>query len=389
MIRHFVANALTLIVVGLVGLAIIISSGKRQFVGAGPLEQAICFRVEPGANLRAVSRALAGQGAIASEQVFRIGAQYTDRADQLRFGSYLITDGASMETILDQITRGGASTCGSEVQYRIGVTRIDTLVRELDPATQQFETVVQFASDEEAPEDYARFTAQPDMQYRITVAEGTTSWQVWEGLRLAEFLSGDVGEVPREGWLAPDSYAVARDADRATLLAEMEARQTRILTELWEGRADGLPYDTPDEALIMASIVEKETGIADERRQVASVFVNRLRAPMRLQTDPTVIYGITQGRGVLGRGLRRSELDRTTPYNTYRIDGLPPTPIANPGRAAIAAALNPDTTEYLFFVADGTGGHTFTTNLADHNRAVAVWRQIEAEQERARAAQPQ
>ena len=383
MIRHIVANALTLIVVGLIGLAIVISSGKRQFESAGPLEQAICFRVEPGANLRAVSRALAGQGAIASEQVFRIGAQYTDLADKLRFGSYLIPDGASMEAILDLITRGGASTCGSEVQYRIGVTRIDTLVRELDPATQQFETVVQFASDEAVPEDYARFTAQPDMQYRITVAEGATSWQVWEGLRLAEFLSGEVGEVPREGWLAPDSYAVARGADRAALLAEMEARQTRILTELWEGRADGLPYDTPEQALIMASIVEKETGIADERRQVASVFVNRLRAPMRLQTDPTVIYGITQGRGVLGRGLRRSELDRTTPYNTYRIDGLPPTPIANPGRAAIAAALNPDTTEYLFFVADGTGGHTFTTNLADHNRAVARWREIEAQQQRA------
>ena len=387
MIRHIVANALTLIVVGLIALAVVISAGKRQFAGEGPLEQAICFRVEPGANLRTVSRGLASAGAIASEQVFRIGAQYTDRADQLRFGSYLIADGASMEAILDQITRGGASTCGSEVQYRIGVTRIDTLVRELDPATQQFETVVQFASDEAAPEEYARYTAQPDMQYRITVAEGATSWQVWEGLRLAEFLSGEVGEVPREGWLAPDSYAVSRGAERAALLAEMEARQTRILAELWEGRAEGLPYATPDEALIMASIVEKETGIADERRQVASVFVNRLRAPMRLQTDPTVIYGITQGRGVLGRGLRRSELDRTTPYNTYRIDGLPPTPIANPGRAAIAAALNPDTTEYLFFVADGTGGHTFTTNLADHNRAVAVWRQIEAEQERARAAQ--
>lgn len=322
MIRHIVANALTLIVVGLIGLAIVISAGKGQFTGAGPLEQAICFRVEPGANLRGVSRGLAEQGAIASEQVFRIGAQYTDRADQLRFGSYLIPDGASMEAILDQITRGGASTCGSEVQYRIGVTRIDTLVRELDPATQQFETVVQFASDEAAPEEYARYTAQPDMQYRITVAEGATSWQIWEGLRLAEFLAGDMGEVPREGWLAPDSYAVSRGADRAALLVEMEARQTRILAELWEGRTEGLPYATPDEALIMASIVEKETGIADERRQVASVFVNRLRVPMRLQTDPTVIYGITQGRGVLGRGLRRSELDRTTPYNTYRIDGL-------------------------------------------------------------------
>ena len=379
MIRHIVANVFTLLIVGLIGLAIVISAGKRSYYVEGPLEQAICFRVAPGSSLRAVSSGLAEQGAIGSQQVFRIGAQYTERAGNLRFGSYLIPEQASMDQIMDLLTRGGASTCGSEIQYRIGVTRIDTLVRELDPATQSFQTIVQFASDEDPPEDYARFAEQSDIQYRITVAEGATSWQVWEGLRLAEFLSGEPGDVPREGWLAPDSYAVQRGADRQALLAEMEARQTRILTELWEGRAEGVPYETPEEALIMASIVEKETGVADERRQVASVFVNRLGIPMRLQTDPTVIYGITMGQGTLGRGLRRSELDAVTPYNTYRIDGLPPTPIANPGRAAIAAALDPDDTPYLYFVADGTGGHTFTTNLADHNRAVARWREIEAE----------
>lgn len=379
MIRHFVANIFTLMIVGLLGLAIVIASGKRSFFVEGPLAEAICFRVEPGSSLRVVSTGLAQQGAITSEQVFRIGAQYTERAGSLRFGSYLIPEGASMDEIMDLLTRGGASTCGTEIQYRIGVTRIDTLVRELDPATQRFQTIVQFTSEEEPPEDYLRYAEQRDMQFRITVAEGATSWQIWEGVRLAEFLSGDPGDVPREGWLAPDSYAVARGADRQTLLAEMESRQTRILADLWETRAEGLPYETPDEALIMASIVEKETGVADERRQVASVFVNRLRIPMRLQTDPTVIYGITMGRGTLGRGLRRSELDTTTPFNTYRIDGLPPTPIANPGRAAIAAALDPDDTPYLFFVADGTGGHTFTTNLADHNRAVARWREIEAE----------
>ncbi len=379
MIRHFVANFLTLLIVGLIGLAIVISSGKRSFYAEGPLDQAICFRVAPGDSLRVVSSGLVEQEAISSEQIFRIGAQYTERAGALRFGSYLIPEGASMDQIMDLLTRGGASTCGSEIQYRIGVTRIDTLVRELDPTTQRFETIVQFTSDEEPPEDYARFIAQADIQYRITVAEGTTSWQVWEGLRLAEFLSGDLGDVPREGWLAPDSYSVQRGSDRQAILAEMEARQERILADLWEARAEGLPYASPEEALIMASIVEKETGVADERRQVASVFVNRLRVPMRLQTDPTVIYGITMGQGTLGRGLRRSELDAVTPYNTYRIDGLPPTPIANPGRAAIAAALDPDDTPYLYFVADGTGGHTFSTNLADHNRAVARWREIEAE----------
>ena len=379
MIRHLVANFLTLLIVGLIGLAIVISSGKRNFYAEGPLEQAICFRVAPGSTLRAVSSGLAQQDAIASAQVFRIGAQYTERAGNLRFGSYLIPERSSMDEIMDLLTRGGASTCGSEIQYRIGVTRIETLVRELDPATQNFQVMVQFSSDEEPPEEYASFTEQADIQYRITVAEGATSWQIWEGLRLAEFLDGEPGDVPREGWLAPDSYSVQRGADRQALLAEMEARQESILANLWENRVDGLPYDSPEEALIMASIVEKETGQADERRQVASVFVNRLGIPMRLQTDPTVIYGITQGQGTLGRGLRRSELDATTPYNTYRIDGMPPTPIANPGRAAITAALNPDDTPYLYFVADGTGGHTFTTNLADHNRAVARWREIEAE----------
>ena len=380
MIRHIVANFLTLAIVALMGLGIVIASGKRSFYAEGPLTAPICYRVAPGASLRAVSTGLAQEGAIASEQIFRIGAQYTDRAGALRFGSYLIPESASMDQIMDLLTRGGASTCGAEIQYRIGVTRIDTLLRELDPTTQRFDVIAQFASDEDPPEEYLRFTEQADMQYRITVAEGATSWQIWEGLRLAEFLSGELGDVPREGWLAPDSYSVQRGADRQALLEEMEARQDRILTELWENRADGLPYATRDEALIMASIVEKETSVPEERRQVASVFVNRLGIPMRLQTDPTVIYGITQGRGTLGRGLRRSELDAVTPWNTYRVDGLPPTPIANPGRAAIAATLDPDDTPYLYFVADGTGGHTFTTNLADHNRAVAIWRQIEAEQ---------
>jgi UPF0755 protein len=157
----------------------------------------------------------------------------------------------------------------------------------------------------------------------------------------------------------------------------MAARQARTLADLWAGRAEGLPYASPEEALVMASIIEKETGVAEERGQVASVFVNRLRQGMRLQTDPTVIYGVTRGEGVLGRGLRQSELRRATPWNTYVIEGLPPTPIANPGRASIEAALNPDTTPFLFFVADGTGGHAFAETLAAHNENVARWRAIE------------
>ncbi|WP_114964952.1 endolytic transglycosylase MltG [Alkalilacustris brevis] len=380
MARHIAANVLTLVIAGLLVVAGIIAWGQREFTSEGPLEQAICLRVERGASLPAVARQLEEEGAISHARVFRVGANYTGRAEALRFGSYLVPPGASMEEILDILTRGGASTCGTEVNFRIGVTRADTQLREVDPESGRFVEVLAFPYDvEEVPEEYAERTAEEDARFRVTLAEGVTSWQVVEALRAAPFLSGEIADIPAEGSLAPDSYEVVRGAERAALIERMQARQAAILEELWEARAEDLPITTPEEALILASIIEKETSVSDERRQVASVFVNRLRVPMRLQTDPTVIYGVTEGRGTLGRGLRRSELDTPTPYNTYQIDGLPPTPIANPGRASIAAALDPDDTPYLYFVADGTGGHTFSTNLADHNRAVARWRQIEAE----------
>jgi len=379
--KHVVANLLTLAIVGLVALMGVVGLGQRAFVAEGPLEQAICLRVEPGARLAQVSEQLLTQGAISSPMVFRVGAQYSERATRLRFGSYLVQPGASMDQILDQITRGGASTCGTEVQFRIGVTRVDYIVRELDPATNRFGEVLALPLETDPlPPEYLGIAQQADTRYRITIAEGTTSWQVWNALRQAEFLAGDLSEVPAEGTLATESYEVRRGQERGALVAEMQTRQQSILAAAWASRQDGLPLASPEEALILASIVEKETGVADERPQVASVFVNRLRQGMRLQTDPTVIYGITRGEGTLGRGLRRSELDRTTPWNTYRIDGLPPTPIANPGRAAIEATLNPDDTPYVFFVADGTGGHAFAVTLADHNRNVARWREIEAQQ---------
>jgi UPF0755 protein len=381
--KHVVANVLTLAIVGLLALGAVIGMGQRAFVADGPLDQAICLRIEPGARLAQVSAQLDAQGAVSSPMVFRLGAQYTDRATRLRFGSYLVPAGASMDAILDQITRGGASTCGTEVQYRIGVTRVDYLVRELDPVTNRFVEVISLPGETvEFPSEYLTIANQADTRFRITVAEGTTSWQVWTALRQAEFLAGELTDIPAEGSLATESYEARRGQERGALVAEMQSRQQAILTAAWENRAEGLPLASPEEALILASIVEKETGVADERRQVASVFVNRMRQGMRLQTDPTVIYGITRGEGTLGRGLRRSELDASTPYNTYRIQGLPPTPIANPGRSAIEAALNPDDTPYIFFVADGTGGHAFAITLADHNRNVARWREIEAQQRR-------
>jgi UPF0755 protein len=230
-----------------------------------------------------------------------------------------------------------------------------------------------------APAEYLDVAEADDIRWRVTLAEGVTSWQVVDALKRAEFLTGEIADVPPEGSLSPDSYEVERGADRAGVLAEMAARQAAVMEELWAQRAEGLPYDTPEEAMIMASIVEKETSVPEERRRVAAVFVNRLQQGMRLQTDPTVIYGVTKGEGVLGRGLRQSELRRETPWNTYVIDGLPPTPIANPGRLSIEAALNPEESDYLYFVADGTGGHAFARTLAEHNENVARWRQIERE----------
>jgi UPF0755 protein len=379
--RSVASNALTLFIVLLVVAAGILAWGREQFTGPGPLAQAICFRVERGDSLSAVSRALEEQGAVSDARIFRIGADYSDKAQGLKFGSYLVPPGAPMAQVLSILTDGGQSTCGREVNFRIGVASAEVILRELDAATNRYVEVVKFDPAAEAiPQPYLDVAEADDIRWRVTLAEGVTSWQVIEALKRADFLEGALEAVPDEGRLAPDSYEVERGADRAALVAEMQARQDRVLADLWAARADGLPYDMPEEALIMASIVEKETGIAEERKRVASVFINRLEQGMRLQTDPTVIYGVTEGKGVLGRGLRQSELRRETPWNTYVIDGLPPTPIANPGRLSIEAALNPETTEFLFFVADGSGGHAFATTLAEHNENVAKWRQIEAEQ---------
>ena len=376
--RALASNMILILIVALGAVAVGVTMAQRQWTAEGPLAQATCLTVDRGSNFGIVARDLEAQGAVGSATFFRTGVDYA-RLPGLKAGAFRLPEGASMAEIADIVTRGGASTCGTEVNYRIGVNSADVRVRELDPSTERFEEVAAFDVGEAPPERYEAVRASADTRYRITVAEGTTSWQVWDALQKLDLLEGEAGERPPEGSLAPDSYEVEVGTQRAELLATMAERQSERLAVAWATREDGLPYETPEEALVMASIVEKETGQAEERPQVASVFVNRLREGMRLQTDPTVIYGITNGQGVLGRGLRRSELDRTTPYNTYRIDGLPPTPIANPGEAAIQAALNPDETEYLFFVADGTGGHAFATNLADHNRNVAAWREIEAQ----------
>ncbi len=379
--RHIASNALTLFIVILLAVGGVIAWGKAQYSAPGPLETAICLRVKSGSNMTRVSEDLAARGAVSNPTIFRIGVSYSEKADKLKAGSFLVPAGASMAEIAELVTRGGASTCGTEVVYRIGVNRAQVQVRELDPATTRFVEVAAFdPAAGDAPAIYADVRAQGDTRYRVAMAEGTTVWQVVQALEAADFLSGAVGEYPPEGMLAPESYEVKSGESRAVLLARMQKLQADRLDAAWRERAEDLPFETPQEALTLASIVEKETAVADERPVVASVFVNRLRKGMRLQTDPAVIYGVTDGKGNLGRGLRQSELRRETPYNTYVVTGLPPTPIANPGEDAIRAALNPADTDYLFFVADGTGGHAFAATLAEHNRNVAKWRAIEAQQ---------
>lgn len=213
--------------------------------------------------------------------------------------------------------------------------------------------------------------------HTFTVPEGLTTEQIVARMAENEILTGDVTQMPREGALLPDTYKFERGTSRQQLITLMQTKQRETLNQIWQRRAQDLPIKTPQELVILASIVEKETGRADERTRVAGVFINRLNRKMRLQSDPTIVYGLVGGKGTLGRGILRSEIDKPTPYNTYTIDGLPPGPIANPGRAAMEAVANPSRTRDLFFVADGTGGHAFAETYEQHQRNVARWRQIE------------
>lgn len=317
------ANALTFIILAAIVFGGVVGWGRAQFYAAGPLAEPVLVTVNSGDTLTRVTPRLLEAGAISNTEIFRIGARYSGLASQLKFGEYELPAGASMEEILLVLTSGRS------------------------------------------------------IQYKVTIAEGLTSYEVVQVLLADPVLTGELPTIPPEGSLAPNTYLFGRGATRESIIETMSEAQIDILNAAWIGRMPDHPVQSAEDLLILASIIEKETGVAQEREQVASVFVNRLRLGMRLETDPTVIYGVTLGREVLGRGLRQSELDRETPYNTYKIPGLPPTPIANPGKAAIEAAANPDDTPYIFFVADGTGGHAFATNYEDHKRNVARWRALE------------
>ena len=274
-----------------------------------------------GASLPEIATSLEGGGVIRSSSIFMTLAQTTGAARALKAGEYEFKSRASMAEVLDAIRHG----------------RI--------------------------------------VRHKVTIPEGITSDMAVDILMRSKVLTGVV-PTPPEGSILPETYQVQRGEDRSAVLQRMMDDRDQLVDELWSHRQKGLPFTTKDEAVTLASIVEKETGLASERPRVAAVFVNRLRTGMRLGSDPTIIYGLTRGRP-LGRGILLSELQRQTPYNTYLIDGLPPTPIANPGRAAIAAVLDPPNTNELYFVADGTGGHVFAKTYAEHEANVARWRQVE------------
>ena len=324
--RNIAANVLTLlVVVGLVFLAAL-GLAKQQVSAQGPSAEAVRLTVERGARMEQVAKDLQASGAISYPTLFRLAARYTGAAQQLKFGEYEIPAGASIQDILDLLSKGG------------------------------------------------------NVFYQVTIPEGMTVAMAIDRLNAVEELTGEITEQPAEGSLFPETYRFEPGTSRSQIITQMQAKMAQELDAAWAARDPDLPLASKVEMLILASIVEKETRPA-EHAKVASVFVNRLRKGMKLQTDPTVIYGITLGKAPLGRGLRRSELDASTPYNTYVIEGLPPTPIANPGRESLRAVANPEVTPYLYFVADGSGGHAFATTLTEHNRNVAEWRKIERQRQ--------
>ena len=377
--RHAASNAITLLFFASLAAILAFWLGERIYENEGPLENAIYFEVPKGSSIGEVAQALANKGAISSKAVFRLGAKYWHTGEGPKFGSYEIPAGASMAAILEIVTTAGPRVYRYRLSYRVGSDGASATLYDRIPDGGRDIQIVKFGARDPLPSEFLEVAnSGVPIDFRVAVPEGLSSWQIAEGLRLAHFLSGEIEEVPPEGSLAPDTYQVEEGSSRTSLLEIMANSQTEILEEEWQSRAQNLPIESKEQALILASIIEKETGLADERSIVSSVFANRLKAGMRLQTDPAVIYGLTKGRGSLGRGLRVSELERETPYNTYKIKGLPPTPIANPGRLAIRAALQPADTNYLYFVADGKGGHRFATNYRDHRRYVRQWRESES-----------
>lgn len=306
--------------------------GLNEFRKPGPLAETRYVIVEKGTGMNGIAARLESEGAIASGMVFKIAARVKNQHTQLKAGEYEIAPQSSMAAILDKIVKG---------------------------------------------EVYDR---------KMTFREGLTSWQIMQMLNNATELSGEaLTSIPEEGSLLPETYHYMKTDTRQNVIEQMQAAMKKAQDDLWPTRVPDLPVVNMSEVMVLASIVEKETGVPDERRKVAGVFINRLKRGMPLQSDPTAIYALTKGEikddgmGPLGRRLLRKDLEIDSPYNTYKYPGLPPGPICNPGRESIAAVLNPETHNYVYFVADGTGGHVFAETLAEHESNVAKWRKIRAQ----------
>ncbi len=317
----FVAG-LTVLAAGALGVGGYL--GYKEASRPGPATEDQTVLLAQGSSVSAIAHSLHDAGVIRYAELFIAVVRIRQSENELKAGEYAIPAGASTLDIIDILIEGKS------------------------------------------------------ILHQLTLPEGLTTAQILKLVAADDVLVGDISLEPDEGALLPETYAFNRGQTRDEMIERMMKAQADLIEELWDLRATELPISTPEEAIILASIVEKETAVADERPRVAAVFVNRLKRGMRLESDPTIIYGLTKGEP-LGRGLRRSELRGETPYNTYIIRGLPPTPIANPGAASIAAVLNPADTDDLFFVADGTGGHVFAKTNREHERNVAAWRRIERE----------
>jgi UPF0755 protein len=321
---NFVMSMVTLVTIGAVAL---VYYAFHEYQSPGPLEADTTFMVREGAGIKEIGTGLERKGIISQARIFNGVSQFLLDNKALRHGEYEIKAHASMLDIMELLKSGKS------------------------------------------------------IQYSVTLPEGLTVKQIFKKIADDPVLEGDLPvDLPPEGSLFPDTYKFTRGYQRAAVVEQMKAAQAKILDEVWAKRDKDLPIATKEDLLILASIVEKETGKADERPQVASVFLNRLKKGMRLQSDPTIIYGLYGGDGKpVDAAILKSEITKETPYNTYVIKGLPPTPIANPGRAALEAVANPSHTTYLYFVADGTGGHVFASTLEEHNENVKRYRKLKAD----------
>lgn len=323
----FLSLCFALMLIGLIGGAIGFRTVVHMMTGPGPLQQEKLVLIERGSGLNQIALTLEDEGVIRSRFLLILRARMEDQATALKAGEYQFAPGISVAQALNKMAEGDV---------------------------------------------YKR---------QVTIPEGLRSAEIVDLLNAEEMLSGEITTIPAEGSLLPDTYAYIRGDDRKTIISRMQQAMNHALQQIWEERAEGLPFESMEEALILASIIEKETGVKQEREKVAGVFTNRLSIGMPLQTDPTVIYAIILRDGSMDRPLlQRDWREVDSPYNTYQNTGLPPGPIANPGMASLRAAVNPQDHNYIFFVADGTGGHAFAETLAAHNRNVAQWRRIQRQQ---------